>query len=114
VPQAVLLPDPICASGANCGFLPGLLRKGDSMLSVAPELRSRVTPAGAVILNISADEVITLNSTGGYIWALLQEGQSIDRIAASLATTTGHDPAIIAKDVREFMDQISMHGLITL
>lgn len=84
------------------------------MLSINPELRSRVTPDGAMILNVSADEVITLNSTGGYIWARLEEGRTVEQIVASLAKETGHDPVVVAKDVGEFIDQIAGQHLVTL
>jgi len=88
--------------------------KGDTMPLINPDLRSRVTNEGAMILDISADEVITLNSTGGYIWARLQEGKTVDQIVASLAAETGHDAVAVAKDVREFIDQIAAKSLVNL
>ena len=78
-----------------------------------PELRSRVTPDGAMILNISADEMITLNSSGGYIWARLEEGKTIDEIVALLAEETRHDPTVVATDVREFVEQLTAKQLVT-
>jgi hypothetical protein len=84
------------------------------MPPINPELRSRVTADGAMILDISADEVITLNATGGYIWARLEEGKTIDQIVASLATETGHDPVAVAKDVSEFVAQIAEKHLVNL
>jgi Coenzyme PQQ synthesis protein D (PqqD) len=91
-----------------------LLQGGDDMPSISPQLRSRVTPDGAMILDISADEVITLNATGGYIWARLEEGKTVDQIIENLATETGHDPVIVAKDVRGFIGQIAEKHLVTL
>jgi hypothetical protein len=77
-------------------------------------LRSRVTPDGAMILDIAADEIITLNATGGYIWARLEEGNTIDQITESLATETGQDSVVVAEDVREFIAQIAEKHLVTL
>jgi 6-phosphogluconate dehydrogenase (decarboxylating) len=84
------------------------------MPSINPDLRSRVTPDGAMILDISADEVITLNSAGGYIWARLDEGQTVDQIVQDIATKTGHDPVVVAQDVHEFIDQIVARHLVSL
>jgi hypothetical protein len=84
------------------------------MSPVNPELRSRVTPDGAMILDISADEVITLNGTAGYIWARLEEGKTVDQIIEDLATKTKHDPVVVGNDVREFINQIAAKNLVTL
>jgi hypothetical protein len=84
------------------------------MPQINPELRSRVTPDGAMILDISADEVITLNSSGGYIWARLQEGKTVDEIVAVLAKETGRDLALVADDVHEFVEQLTAKHLVTL
>jgi Coenzyme PQQ synthesis protein D (PqqD) len=81
---------------------------------INPELRSRVTPDGAMLLNIAADEVITLNSSGGYIWARLEEGKTIDEIVGMLAGETMQDSTIVASDVREFVEQLTLKQLVTL
>jgi hypothetical protein len=67
-----------------------------------------------MILDISADEVITLNSSGGYIWARLQEGKTVHEIVAVLAKESGRDPALVADDVREFVAQLTAKHLVTL
>jgi hypothetical protein len=84
------------------------------MSLINADLRSRVTPDGAMILDIAADEVITLNATGGYIWARLEEGKTVDQIVATLSTETGHDPVVVANDVREFIAQIAEKHLVNL
>jgi Coenzyme PQQ synthesis protein D (PqqD) len=84
------------------------------MLSISPELRSLITPEGAVILNISADRMITINPTGAYIWARLQEGKTIDQIIESLAAETGHDLVLVANDVQEFLEQMAEKRLLSL
>jgi coenzyme PQQ synthesis protein D (PqqD) len=88
--------------------------EGGNVPLISPELRSLVTPDGAMILNILSDEIITLNATGGYIWARLQDGMTLDQIIASLATETGHDPVAVAEDVREFIAQIAEKHLVNL
>jgi hypothetical protein len=84
------------------------------MSPINPDLRSRVTPDGAMILDIAADEVITLNATGGFIWARLGEGKTIDEIVENLAKEAGHDPALVAIDVRAFVEQLAAKDLVTL
>jgi hypothetical protein len=95
-------------------FLPTCRTEDRHMSLINPDLRSRVTPDGAMILDIAADEVITLNATGGYIWARLEEGKTVDQIVATLATETGHDPVVVANDVREFIAQIAEKHLVNL
>jgi hypothetical protein len=84
------------------------------MSSTNSQVRSLVTPDGAMILNIASDQIITLNSMGGYIWARLQEGKSVDEIISNLAKETGHDPAVVANDVHEFLEQLRERNLIHL
>jgi hypothetical protein len=84
------------------------------MSLINPDLRSRVTPDGAMILDIAADEVITLNATGGFVWARLEEGKTIDEIVAVLAQESAQDPAVVANDVRDFVEQLTAKQLVTL
>jgi Coenzyme PQQ synthesis protein D (PqqD) len=84
------------------------------MSMIRPDLRSRVTPDGAMILDISADEIITLNDTGGYIWARLEEGKTVEQVIEDIVSKSSHDPAVIAQDVREFIEQIAAKNLVTL
>ena len=84
------------------------------MSSSNSQIRSLVTPEGAMILNIASDQMITLNSMGGYVWARLQEGKSVEEIISNLAKETGHDPAVVANDVHEFLEQLTERNLIHL
>ena len=81
---------------------------------VKQDLKSLVTTEGAMILDISADELTTLNSTGGYIWSGLRDGKSVDAIVAELVKETGQDPAVVASDVQEFLEQLMARHLVTL
>jgi hypothetical protein len=67
-----------------------------------------------MILNIASDQIITLNSMGGYVWARLQEGKSVDEIISGLARETGHDPAVVANDVHEFVEKLTERTLVHL
>lgn len=82
------------------------------MSVIKSDLRSLVTADGAMILDIAADEMTTLNSTGGYVWARLREGETVEKIVADLAQETGEDPAVVANDVHEFIEQLSEKHLV--
>lgn len=79
---------------------------------VKPDLRSLVTADGAMILDIAADEMTTLNSTGGYVWARLKEGRTVEEIVAELAFETGQDPLRVTADVHEFIDRLAEKHLV--
>ena len=49
------------------------------MFLINPALRSRITPDGAMILNISADEVISLNATGAMFGNDLEKARRLRR-----------------------------------
>jgi hypothetical protein len=66
-----------------------------------------------MILDIAADEMTTLNATGGYVWARLREGVTVEQIAADLAKETGQDPAAVATDVYEFIGQLTEKHLVS-
>lgn len=83
------------------------------MPAIKPDLRSLVTAEGAMILDIAADEMTTLNPTGGYVWARLREGKTIDQIVADLANDTGQDAAAIASDVHKFVEQLMEKDLVS-
>lgn len=83
------------------------------MLATKSGLKSLITPQGAMILNIDADELSTLNERGGYVWGLLLEGKTTEQIVADLARETGVDPTVIAADMNEFLEQLAERKLVS-
>jgi hypothetical protein len=77
----------------------------------ATHLRSIVDQDGAVILDIERDAMLTLNSTGGYVWGKLREGKLIDEIVRDLASETGADPVTVDCDVHAFLDELKSKHL---
>jgi len=57
--------------------------------------------------------MLTLNSTGGYIWQRLQQGRLIEEIVSELSQDTGIDIAVIDRDVHEFLEQLKTRHLLT-
>jgi predicted acyltransferase (DUF342 family) len=82
------------------------------MLSIPPHLRSIVNQDGAVILDIPRDQMVTLNSTGGYIWDKLQQGKTVDEVIQDLSTESDTDPLIVERDVQAFLEQLTSKHLL--
>ena len=84
------------------------------MPSIKSDLRSLVTSDGAMVLNIAADEISTLNEDGGYVWERLRNGATVEQIVADLAQETGQDVTVVASDVKEFLEQLAEKSLVSL
>jgi len=84
-----------------------------TMATVSPHIRSIVDHDGAVILDIERDAMLTLNSTGAYVWEKLRQGKLIDEIVSDLARETGVDPVTVECDVRIFLDDLKSKHLLT-
>lgn len=83
------------------------------MITVAPRIRSIVDHDGAVILDFEQDAMLTLNSTGGYVWEKLRQGKLMDEIISELAGETGADRVAVECDVRAFLDELKTKHLLT-
>jgi hypothetical protein len=83
------------------------------MPTPATHLRSIVDHDGAVILDIEHDSMVTLNSTGGYVWEKLRQGKLTDEIIRELASETGADPATVDLDVHAFLDELKSKRLLS-
>jgi len=82
------------------------------MCSPNPRLRSIVNEDGAVILDIPRNQIANLNSTGGYIWNKLQQGESVDQIVRELSAESNTDPLLVEQDVHVFLDQLMSKHLL--
>ncbi len=82
------------------------------MLSIPPHLRSIVNQDGAVILDIPRDQMVTLNSIGGYIWDKLQQGKTIHEVIQDLSAECKTDPLIVERDVQAFLEQLTSKRLL--
>jgi Coenzyme PQQ synthesis protein D (PqqD) len=83
------------------------------MPAPAAHLRSIIDHDGAVILDIEHDAMLTLNSTGGYVWEKLKQGKLIDEIISELAKETNTDPTTVDRDVHAFIDELKSKHLLT-
>jgi hypothetical protein len=82
------------------------------MAHPATHLRSVIDPDGTLILDIEHDAIVTLNSTGGYVWDRLLQGKLLDDIVCELAAETGVDTTVVDRDVRCFMQELMSKHLL--
>jgi Coenzyme PQQ synthesis protein D (PqqD) len=83
------------------------------MTTITPNLRSVVTPDGAMVLDITRNVMVPLNSMGGYIWNKLHEGSSADEIVRELVREADVDAATIESEVHTFLEQLATMHLVT-
>jgi hypothetical protein len=84
------------------------------MPDIAPNIRSVVDNDGAVILDIDRDIMLTLNSTGCYVWERLRQGKPVDDIIRELATETGTALITVDQDIHFFINQLKSQHLLSV
>jgi Coenzyme PQQ synthesis protein D (PqqD) len=78
-----------------------------------PHLRSVVNSDGAAILDVSRNQITTLNSTAGFIWDKLQQGRTVEQAIQDLALESNSDPVVVEPGVRAFVEQLKLRRLIS-
>ena len=81
------------------------------MGSEMTSLRTLCNQDGAAILDQRSGTITTMNATGAYIWAALQQGMSAEAIAAKLAHKTGEDLSSVRRDVTVFVADLTERHL---
>jgi Coenzyme PQQ synthesis protein D (PqqD) len=81
------------------------------MPSLLPQLRTVANQDGAAILDVSRNQITTLNSTGGFIWDKLQQGRTIEQAIQDLAIESDTDPAVVERGVNAFLEQLKSEHL---
>lgn len=82
------------------------------MPSIPTRLSTVVNQDGAAVLDVSRNQITTLNSTGGFIWDRLQRGWTVEQIIDNLATKSNTDPLIVNGDVIAFLEQLKADDLL--
>jgi hypothetical protein len=82
------------------------------MTEESSHLHSVVDQDGAAILDIDRGLISTLNTTGAYVWQGLERGELVETIVASLARETGEEPALVERDVRDFLSTLKQEHLL--
>jgi coenzyme PQQ synthesis protein D (PqqD) len=81
------------------------------MPSLPTHLRTVVNEDGAAILDVPRNRIISLNSTGGFIWDRLQRGRTVEEAIRDLAIETNSDAAVVEFGVRAFLEQLKSEHL---
>jgi hypothetical protein len=82
------------------------------MSSPLPHLSTVTNRDGAAILDVSRRQIMTLNSTGAYIWDKLQHGKTVNEVVRDLAHECSADPLVVARDVQIFLEQLKAKHLL--
>jgi hypothetical protein len=83
------------------------------MSSSLSHVRTVVNQDGAAILDVSRNQITTLNSTGGFIWGRLQQGRTVEQAIQDLATESNTDLAVVERGVRAFLEQLKSEHLLS-
>jgi hypothetical protein len=67
---------------------------------------------GGVLFETQKERVFTLNETGAEIARCIQEGKTTAEIVAHMRDRFEGDPAEIAREVREFLEELRRQGFI--
>jgi hypothetical protein len=82
------------------------------MLSTPTNLRTIANQDGAAILDVSSNQITTLNSTGSFIWTRLQEGSTVQEIVHQIASTSDAEITLVEREVNAFVDDLRAHSLL--
>lgn len=67
---------------------------------------------GAAVLDTRRGTIFTLNATGARIFQGCERGETIESIAAGLATETGEDFEALKRDVSNFIEELKQRELL--
>jgi Coenzyme PQQ synthesis protein D (PqqD) len=82
------------------------------MSLIPTRLSTVVNQDGAAVLDVSRNQITTLNSTGGFIWDRLQQGRTVEQVIDDLAIESNTDPLIVKGDVLAFLEQLKADDLL--
>jgi len=75
-------------------------------------LRTIMNHDGAAILNSTTGTILTLNTTGAFVWQALERGEDPVTIALELARETGKQVETVERDVRQFVQALKDRQLL--
>jgi hypothetical protein len=84
----------------------------DTRFTIPPHIRHITDNEGATILDFRRNQHVTLNSTGGRLWALVVAGLSVGELTDVLAHEFQLPAATALSDAGEFLSQLTQLGII--
>lgn len=79
-----------------------------------PEIISRRLENEAVLVMPINGKIKVLNDVGARVWELIERGNSIEAIIASIAQEYNTSEEAVTADVQTFLSQLAERGMITL
>jgi Coenzyme PQQ synthesis protein D (PqqD) len=79
---------------------------------ISAGIRETKSQDGAVLLDIEQGICFSLNPVGLKIWELLKQGQSVDKVADTLATEFPVSRQQILVDIQEFISALEAKHLV--
>jgi hypothetical protein len=97
----------LAQNGSNTGVF-----SMDSRFTIPVQVRHITDDEGATILDFRRDQHVTLNSTGGRLWALVVAGYSVREMADVLAQEYRVPAATALSDASDLLSQLMQLGII--
>jgi hypothetical protein len=88
--------------------------EGFKIVRVAENVRSTHSQDGGIVLDILHGQMFRLNFVGSKILELLKQGCAVPEVAEQLAREFGINRATAEADVREFVETLKKHHLLTV
>lgn len=81
-------------------------------MQIHPDVVFRVLGDGAVLVNLSSNEIFELNGTGAAIWSMVEQGRSVDAIVANLISRFDVDDATARQECHRLLTDLQTRGLL--
>ena len=86
---------------------------GDTMYRVSEGVRSTHGQDGAIVLDVQQGQMFNLNCVGSRILELLESGSAEPEIVKVISHEFNASREVVENDVREFIDALKQHKLVT-
>lgn len=83
-----------------------------TVLSRSPDVMIGDLPDETVLLHVADGSAVKVNTTGAWLWALLEEPQDIGALAARLAERHALEAGRALQDVRAFASDLVGRGYL--
>src|SRR5713226_8980072 len=86
--------------------------KSTFMTPLAKNIRRVSSADGGIVLDVRRGTMFRLNPLGARVLDLLDQGESLPRIADMISAEFGVALAVVQTDVHEFLDSLELHGVL--
>lgn len=76
------------------------------------EVSAKLVDGEAILINLSNGMYYSMDSVGGFIWSLIEQGHDLDSISATVARRYAADEDVAKRDVEALAQQLLDENLI--